>query len=107
MISRDARIGFVAGALVGAGAACVLASSKTGSEALDTVRKTSVIVEERVRTLNELVGEIAQVASNTTRRLDDVSEVVEKNLISSILELGGFFRSFKSDLDRVFPDRVA
>ena len=96
MVSREARIGFVFGTLAAAVAACLWTSSKGTTEILESVRRTCNIVEKRAQSLDQLMGQITELASKSTSRLDAVLEVVEKNLVGSILELGGFVRSLRS-----------
>ena len=119
MASREARIGFLLGALAGAGAALVWASKPERMRpVLDRVRSAAAAAESRVREVDRLVGDVTEmareqahavrkVASDTTHRVDAVADVVQRDLIHSIRELGALVRGLKDGLERIFPRRVA
>ena len=117
--SREVRIGFVLGALAGAGAALVWTSKPERlTSLLGRIDRTAETIETRISNLDRFVGEmtglvrdqanaISDLATNTTQRFDGVTDVVQKNLVHSILELGSFFKEVKPGLDRLFPKHAA
>ncbi len=119
MASREVRIGFVLGALAGAGAALVWTSMPERlTSLLGRLDRTTATIGTRIRDLDRFVGEmtglvrnqthaLSDLATNTTQRFDGVTDVVQKNLVHSILELGSFFKEVKSGLDRLFPKHAA
>ena len=119
MASREMRVGLVLGVLAGAGAVLIWASKPERLTALlEPVSRTTETIETRIRNLDQFVGEmtclvcdqanaISDLVTNTTQRFDEVTDVVQKNLVHSILELGSFFKEVKSGLDRLFPKHAA
>ena len=95
MASREGGIGFILGSVAGVGAAVVWTSrSPAWKTLLERVRTTTDSVDRRIREVDQFVGEITgmareqasafkDVAEKTTRRYDEVTEVVQKNLVQS------------------------
>ncbi len=119
MTSREGGIGFILGSVAGVGAAVVWTSrSPAWKTLLERVRTTTDSVDRRIREVDQFVGEITgmareqasafkDVAEKTTRRYDEVNEVVQKNLVQSILELASFFEDVKHAVDRLVARRAA
>ena len=107
MDSREAGIGFVLGALAGAGAVVLWRSRTEALAVLGSVQRTGEIVEARIRKLDQFAGDVTSVAGNTARRFDEVTDVAGRNLIGSILELATVLGELRWHLTHLFPKRAA